>query len=129
MAKHQVNTFDQGKVSVKANESELVNDILKREFLKWMSENGYPFEYLKEIFEGKKMSASEQSNFNETIRDAKKENNISLIDIVILFEENFNKFKKILSVLDGETKYELKKELSKKYYIRLDETNLSQILG
>lgn len=129
MAKHQVNTFDQSKISEKTNESELVNDILKKEFLNWMEGNGYSFDYLKEIFEGKKMSASEQSKFNETIRKAKTEVNIGLVDIIVLFEENFNKFKKILSILDGETKYELKKELSKKYFIQLDENNLKQILG
>ena len=128
MAKHQVNTFDQSKISEKTNESELVNDILKKEFLNWMEDNGYTFEYLKEIFDGKKMSAFEQSKFNDIIRKAKIDVNISFVDIIILFEESFNKFKKILSIFDEETNYELKKELSKKYYIRLDETNLKQIL-
>lgn len=129
MAKHQIKIFEQSKMLNKTNESDLIDNITKKEFFNWMNNNGYSFDYLKEIFECKKISAYEQSKFNETIKRAKTEINIGFIDIVLLFEENFNKFNKILLMFDGETKYELKKELSKKYFVKLDENNIKQILG
>jgi len=129
MAKNKVTTVDKEKVQCRTNEVELVNDILKKEFFLWMKVNGYEHQELKDIFDGKKISATEQSKFNCTIRRAKSEAKIEISDIILFFEESYVKFKKILSVFDGETTFELKKELSAKYHIPLDKTNLSQILG
>lgn len=130
MAKNQIVVLDSmHNINNKTNEKELVTGILRAEFFDWMEENGYDLDKLKNIFDGKKLSASEQSRFNIMVRKAKKEANISLTEIIMFFEESFAKFKKILSVFDGETKFELKKELSEKFHIKLEETNLEEILG
>jgi len=112
----------------KINEQELIDEIQKSEFFNWMEKNGYTFLYIKEILDSKKISAVEQSQFNLTLRKVKKEINISLTEAIVFLEESFAKFKKILLLLDGETKFELKKELSENFKIKLDKNNLSQIL-
>ena len=94
-----------------------------------MIKKGYKYNDIKNIFDDKKLSAGEQSRFNETLRNIKKETTISLTEALVFLEETFVKFKRILSILDNETKFELKKELSQKYKIDLDENTLSQILG
>jgi hypothetical protein len=113
----------------KTNEQEIIDDIQKNEFFDWLNKNGYSIENINDILEGKKISAGEQSRFNITLRKAKKEINISLTESIIFLEEFFTKFKKILIILDGETKFELKKELSINHKIKLDKSSLSQILG
>lgn len=129
MAKNEIIVKDgMFNINNRTNEKELVSDILKREFFDWMEQNGYDLDRLKFIFNGKKLSSSEQSRFNIIIRKSRQEINISLTEIILFFEESFNRFKKILSVFDGETKFELKKELSKKFHIKLEETNLQEIL-
>ena len=130
MSKNQIVTLDsQFSIQNKSNESEVISEILRNEFYKWMEENGYELEKIKSIFDGTKLSATEQSRFNLLIRRAKKETNISLTEMIMFFEEQFTKFKKILTVFDGESKFELKKELSSKFHIKLEETNLEEILG
>jgi len=113
----------------KTNEQELIDEIQKTEFFNWMKKNGYFFENIKEILDGKKVSAGEQSRFNVTLRRAKKEINISLTEATVFLEESFVKFNKILALMDGETRFELKKELSSNYKIKLDKSSLSQILS
>lgn len=112
----------------KTNEQEFIDDIQKNEFFSWMKKNGYSFEDIEEILDGKRISAVDQSLFNLTLRRAKKEINISLTESIVFLEESFVKFKKIITILDGETKFELKKELSQNYKIKLDKNSLSQIL-
>ena len=112
----------------KTNEKELVNNILRTEFFNWMKENGFELFQIKNIFDGKKLSALEQSHFNIILRKSKEEINISLTEIIMFFEESFATYKKILSVFDGETKFELKKELSTNFHIKIDKNNLGDIL-
>jgi hypothetical protein len=128
MSKYKITVIDKEKVSGKINENEVVNEILKKEFFNWMSENGYGYSQIKEIFDGKRLSANEQNRFNSVIRQAKTEAKISITESIIFLEETYTKFKKIISVFDNETKFELKKELSSNFHIKLDENNLSQIL-
>lgn len=113
----------------KTNEQELIDEIQKNEFFNWMENHGYSFEEIKEILDGKKVSAGEQSRFNTTLRKAKKDINVSLTEAIVFLEESFVKFKKIINLLDGETRFELKKELSENFKIKLDKSSLSQILG
>lgn len=130
MAKNEVVVKDSMfSIKEKSNEKELMNNILRDEFFKWMEERGYDQNKLKSIFECKKINDLDQINFNDILRRAKKQMNISLTDMIMFFEETFETFKKLLLVFDGETTFELKKELSKKYHIKLDETNLNEILG
>jgi hypothetical protein len=43
-------------------------------------------------------------------------------------EDSLNKFKKIIAYLDNDTKEILKKELAKKYRIKIESNNLYKIL-
>jgi len=129
MSKNKITIVDKDKVQDRTNENELIQEILRKEFFIWMNDNGYNHEQIKEIFDGRRLSASEQSRFNSVIRKAKKEVNISITESIVFLEEVYVKFKKILSVFDGETRFELKKELSDNFKISLDENNLDQILG
>jgi hypothetical protein len=126
MSKHEIK-FDSEKADEKLNEQELINEISKNEFFDWMTLNGYNFNKIKNVLDNKKISTTEQYKFNEILRKAKKEVKISLIESIVFLEESFIKFKKIIDVLDNETKFELKKELSEKYHIKMDKSNLSQI--
>lgn len=128
MSKYEIK-FDKEKADEKLNEHELINEILKNEFFNWMSLNGYNFNEIKNILDGKKISANEQYKFNEILRKAKKEVKISLTESIIFLEESFVKFKKILAILDNETKYELKKEFYENHRVKQDKSNLSQILN
>lgn len=125
MSKHRI-IFEKD-IDEKTNEQELIEEIQKKEFFCWMTKNGYSFNEIQEIFEGK-ISAEEQNRFNLTLKKAKVEMNISLIESIVFFEAAFGKFKKILAVLDSDTKYELKKEFAENYKIKLDKNNLIQIL-
>lgn len=127
MSKHEIK-FDSEKADERLNENEHINEILKNEFFNWMSVNGYNFNQIKNILDGKKISAAEQSNFNKILIKAKKEVKISLTESIVFLEESFVKFKKIIAILDNETKFELKKELSSNYHIPLEFSNLGQIL-
>lgn len=122
-------SFEKDNEDDKTNEQELIDEIQKSEFFKWMEKNGYAFEDIKEILDGKKVSAVEQSRFNIILRRAKEEINVTITESLVFLEESFVKFKKIITLLDGETRFELKKELSASYKIKLDKSCLSQILG
>ena len=129
MPKHNITTVDREKVIDKVNENVLVEEIAKTEFFKVLSENGYGHDALKEIFEGKRLSSTEQQKFNTALRRINKDIHISITDCSLYLEEVFIKFKRILSVFDDETKSILKNELSNKFRIKVDENNLGDILG
>lgn len=129
MAKHVINMIDKDKVENKVNESELINEISRQEFHKLMEQNEFGYNELRTLFDAKKICINEQIRFNLTIKKLKKETNISLTEMILFLEETFAKFNKILLVFDGENRFELKKELSVSYHIKLDKNTLSQILG
>lgn len=110
------------------NEQELINEISKNEFFNFMKKNGYGFHEIREILDGTRVSSVEQNQFNNLLKKAKSEIKINLMDSIVFLEETFVKFKKIITILDGETKFELKKELSENFKIKLDKNSLSQIL-
>lgn len=109
-------------------ENDIINKILKYDFLLWFKKNGFDEKYLRKIFQEKRLSSSEQNNFNSNLRKAKQELGINIYEIILYLENNIYKLKKILSILDEETMYILKKELSSKYKIKLDLNVLYKIL-
>ena len=129
MSKKEIRIVEIEKISDKINENEIINDIIKNEFFNYMDKKGYSFEVLQKLFECNKISSSEMNNFNVFIRKINKEMTINIYEMVIYFEMYFTKIKKILNLFDKETKFILKKELSKKYHIKIDENNLKLILG
>jgi len=109
-------------------ENDIINHISKQNFFIWLDKNGFNAEQIKMFFVEKRISSIEQNRFNVILRKAKKETGISIIEMVLYFENNINKLKKILSVLDEETKHILKYELSSKFKIKIDKNMLYKIL-
>jgi len=128
MSKNTIELTCYDKIADKANENELIDNIMKREFFEWLDKKGYDFNFLKNVFDGKKASLIEQNRFNIILRNAKQDLNLDICKMVVYFEEDFTKLRKILAILDGETKFIIKKELSSIYKIAIEENNLKQIL-
>lgn len=128
MSKNTIELTCYDKIADKANENELIDNIMKREFFEWLDKKGYDFNFLKNVFDGKKASLIEQNRFNIILRNAKQDLNLDICKMVVYFEEDFTKLRKILAILDGETKFIIKKELSVIYKIAIEENNLKQIL-
>ncbi len=124
----KVNISNTSSINNKDDEKNIIDSICREEFYKWMSENDYTDPELKEIFNSKRISAYEMNRFNATLRRMKEETGIGLIEVILYFEEEFIKIKKILSVLDDDTKLLLKKELGAKYKIKIETNDLSSIL-
>jgi hypothetical protein len=112
----------------RSEENEIIDEINRNEFFKLMSEHGFDHNTLRRLFENKRISANEQINFNNALRMAKQKIFINIYESIIYLDECFIKIKKILSFLDGDTKYILKKELSDKYKIQLNKNELWKIL-
>jgi hypothetical protein len=128
MAKNKIESLSKDEVFNKSKENEIIDNISKEEFLKWMTDNGFSKSFLKTIFDEKKIGSVEQSSFNQLLRRTKKEMNITILDSVLYLEDSLNKFKKIIAYLDNDTKEILKKELAKKYRIKIESNNLYKIL-
>jgi len=118
-----------GRTHNKSNEKEIIDNIDKVLFFKWMDSCGFDKDRLCDIFDSRKISGHEQDKFNQALRNAKDKVNISLINSVLYLEEYAVQLNKLLSILDNETMFVLKKELSEKYKIELDINSLSEILG
>jgi len=128
MAKHDISTYDRDKADEKINEYNMINEILKIKFFEILEENGYDYDKLKQMFDTKNINSIEQNNFNKIIRMIKELHDVSIKDSIIFLEENFTTFQKIISIFDEQTNFELKQEVSNKFFIKIDKTNLDEIM-
>lgn len=110
------------------NENNIINDISKTIFFEWLNKEGLSETNIKEMFDGKKITSLEQQKLNSLLKKAKTELFITVVESLIYFDENFIDIKKIIPVLDGETRFIVKKELAEKYKLELEITNLSEII-
>ena len=124
----KVNIINQKNVNNREEENYIVNDLNKREFYSWMKSLGFNKTTIKSLLDSKRVSAYDMNRFNVTIRKANIEQETDITDIVIYFEDDFVKMKKVLSLFDDETKLLLKRELSEKYKIKIEESNLYKIM-
>lgn len=124
----KINLVDISKIIGRNNENDIVDEMLRSKFFNWLKERGFSHERLDCLFDSRRIPSVEQSSFNVAIRKAHDELNINIIDQIVFLEECFVKFKKILSVLDDESRYLLKITLSEKYKIEIDRTNLEDLL-
>jgi len=122
-----MNLLFKERLQDKEHESLIFNDINKKDFFNWMDLCGFNCERICEVFDSKRISGYEQNEFNTALRNAKIELNIDLIDSILYLEEYAIKFRKIISMLDNQTTYMLKKELSEKFRIEIDTNNLSKM--
>lgn len=110
------------------NENIIIEKISKQVFFNFLEKHGFNQESLKSIFDNKRISSIQQNKFNIALRVINNDYKISLIECVIFLEEKFIGFKKILSILDDDILYLLKKEMSQEYNIKLKENGLLDIL-
>jgi len=127
MAKNKIET-NKEEFFDGTEENSIINSVSRDNFLFWLNENGYDDDYLKRFFQEKRVSSVEQNRFNITLRKCKKERGTSIIDMVLFLESDINRMKKIVSVLDENTRHILKTELAKKHKIKIDKNILYKIL-
>lgn len=109
------------------NENNIINDIQQHQICDLLEKYKFTYDKIKSIFESEVYSTSLQNDLNIIFRKLKKHHNINLLDIVMYLEE-FTKIKKVLYFFDADTKWLLKKELSKKYNIKIKGNDLYQIM-
>ena len=127
MAKNKIET-NREDLFAGNEENDIINIISKQKFFLWLDNNGFNEIEIKLFFKEKRISSTEQNRFNIILRKSKKETGVSIIEMVLYFENNINKLKKIISVLDEETKHILKHELANKFKIKIDKNMLYKIL-
>jgi len=127
MAKNKIET-NREDLFAGNEENDIINIISKQKFFLWLDNNGFNEIEIKRFFKEKRISSTEQNRFNIILRKSKKETGVSIIEMVLYFENNINKLKKIISVLDEETKHILKHELANKFKIKIDKNMLYKIL-
>lgn len=112
----------------KANEVRIFDNIDKGAVYASFKKYGFDKSELDRIFFAETYSSAEQHELNQVFRIVTKTEGISLIDIVLFLEQDYDKLKKILSFMDGDTKSLLKNQMSKKYGFKIEENTLWKIL-
>ena len=126
MAKNEIKLPTKSKNELE-DENLIIDNIIQKKFFDYLKFYEYDESKLKELFE-RKILPNEQIEFNETLRLAKIKLDLSFTEIILFLEDYYLKAKKLLTVLDEESILMLKKELSKKYGIIIENNNLGQIL-
>jgi len=109
-------------------ETEIIKEIQKTTFFNFMESEGFSFDYLETFFENRGICSKEQSKFNIALRKSKSTCKLDIVDGVVFLEEFFTKFRKIISLLDGQTKGCIKKELSNRHGLKIDKNYLYKII-
>ena len=112
-------------IAVKFDEDGVFDSISKRYLYSWLEKSGYDWERLKVIFDQKKIDGQEQNKFNNIIQTCKKETGIEIHQIVLYFEDDLFKLKRILNILDQKTKNIIKNELGKKHSIKIETNSIN----
>lgn len=110
----------------KDNEN-IIDDIEKKDFYKFLERYGFEYSKLKIIFESEVHTTSQQNEFNIAIRLINKKHGILISDCVIYLGE-FTKIQKIVYFLDDTTKQLLRMELSRDYNFEIKEDTLSEFI-
>jgi len=128
MMNQKIDLVNENNILNKTDEKKILNEISKAEFFREMEKEGFDIETLRDFFDSKKISGLEQQKFNNALQNIKERSRIKISDTILYMEEHFIKIKKILSLLDSNTKFIVKKELSEKWKIDIDCNNLFEIM-
>jgi hypothetical protein len=129
MAKNEIKVVSDAKINDRVNEREMLDEITKGELFDWFHQNGYSYSRLEEIFEGNRVTSNEQNHFNIILRKAKDEIEMEITDIILYLENEFSDLRRLMAIVDDETKHILKIELAANYKINVDKNSLEQILS
>jgi len=88
---------------------------------------GYDYKIITKYILGGSYTYNEQHEFNIALRKMKKLYNVDISDAILFLEETMA-LNSILRVIDGETEYLLKDEMSEKYYISSGTNNIFEIM-
>jgi hypothetical protein len=109
-------------------EDDLHEEIDSAKFFYLMDEKfGYNYKLITKFILGGIYTYNEQHEFNIALRKMKKIYDVEIMDSVLYLEKTMA-IKNILSVIDGETEYLLKEELSSKYFISSGSNNIFDIM-
>jgi len=106
-------------------ENDILNKMHKDIFIDFVKECEIRLEYL---FTKTKLCVQDYHNFNLFLRKLKEKYGVNIYETMLFMEDYYVKFKKILSMLDADNAFELKKEMSKKYNIKILTTTLPDFL-
>ena len=126
---NKINLVMKESLVEKANENKIFSNIDKESVYFSLKKYGFTKSELDKIFFAESYTTSEQQKLNQVFRDITKKDGVPLMDIVLFLEEDYDKLKKILSFMDGDTKSILKNQMSKTYGIEVDSNKLYKILG
>jgi hypothetical protein len=103
---------------------DIINDIIFKDLFKIMFENGFD---LRMLCNQKKLDRDLINIFNENLRLANKKIKVDIFEFIIYISENFSSINTIVNMLDENNKQKVKREMSKKFNITIDDS-LSKIL-
>lgn len=118
----------ESNIANRVDEKRIMVEISKAEFFEEMKTENFSIDRLRDFFDSKKISGVEQQKFNKALQNIKNKKRINISDGILYMEEYFTRIKKIVSLLDDNTKFIVKQELSEKYKINIDKNNLSEIM-
>ena len=113
---------------VHLEEDELFDNFSKKTFYTWLELNGYDNDKLKFLFDLKKVDTTEQNKFNNILKRAKIELGIPIHNMVLYFEDDLIRLKKILNIIDNSVNDIIKNELSVKHKIKIDKSSIYQLI-
>lgn len=118
----------ESNIANRIDEKRIMIEISKAEFFEEMKTENFSIDRLRDFFDSKKISGVEQQKFNKALQNIKNKKRINISDGILYMEEYFTRIKKIVSLLDDNTKFIVKQELSEKYKINIDKNNLFEIM-
>jgi len=114
----KIKLVDHNNLQHRTQETELLNKINCSEFINWLNQNKYDKDKIHQLLENKHPTSLEQSDFNNLLRKAKKELKIGICECILYIDELlFIRMKRIVNLLDDETKCILKRELLERYKV------------
>ena len=106
-------------------EREIHRKISRDIFKKMMSEFKID---LSSIFEDERVNSKQAQNFNRFLTHLKRTNIMEISECLIFIEEEYTSFKKIKTVLNDENLEIVKREMAKKYRIKLPKNSLENFI-
>lgn len=104
----------------------IMDEIRKGEFYKCL--DFYNINLSKIFLSSKSVNEYMKEEFNCTLRDLKNRFEFDVIESILIIERDWATIKAIFSILDEESKHEIRVELSKKYNKKILTTHLEKFI-
>jgi len=128
MYEEKINLISKETLVEKPNENLIFDDIDKETLYEHLAKYNFNKSDFEKIFFAESFTSNDQNEINQSFRDISTNSDLSMIDIVLFLEKDFGDLKKILYFLDGDSKSLLKKQMAKKYNVKIDSNKLYKLL-